>query len=293
MAIETGLVAAGTLALMWSFEALGPGLIGPAAGWGQRARHITLGLLNGAVGVAVAGLFLLVDGAAERGGIGLLRAFDMPVWARLLVGLVLMDFWQYVCHVAFHEVPWLWRFHAVHHNADRMDATVAMRFHTLEVLGNGLATVPFAVLMGVPIEVVALYNLVLVPASLFHHSNVRIGRELDRWLRLVIVTPRMHWVHHSRWQPETNSNYASVLSVWDRAFGTMRTRLRAETIDVGLDGYTREQIDSLRGMMATPFRETTSEYGQRPPGWLLRADRPVKPVHKAERRVRGWAGQRV
>ena len=104
-------------------------------------------------------------------------------------------------------------------------------------LVHGLLTIPFALALGIGIETVALYNLSLLPASLFHHANVRIGPSLDRWLRLVIVTPRMHWLHHSRWQPETNSNYASVLSVWDRLFGTLRSRRRAETVDVGLDGY--------------------------------------------------------
>lgn len=291
MELTTGMVAAGTLAVLWSFEAVAPGLIGPAAGFAQRLRHIALGLINAGVGLIAAILFLLADAPASGSGFGLLRIADIPLWIAVLLGLILLDFWQYGCHVAFHQVPWLWRFHAVHHNADKMDATVAMRFHTLEILAHGLAVIPFALLLGISIEVVALYNLILLPASMFHHSNVRIAPRLDRWLRLFIVTPRMHWLHHSRWQPETNSNYASVLSIWDRLFGTMRSRARAETVDIGLDGYTEEQIDSLKGMMVTPFRETTSEYGQEPPKWLIRADRPAVSVRQAERRVRQWISE--
>ncbi len=293
MELTTGLIAAITLGLLWSLESIAPGLIGPAANLAQRARHIALGLLNGAVGLAAAFVFLLAEQPAAESGIGLLRIAEPPIWLGICLGLVLLDFWQYTCHVAFHQVPWLWRFHAVHHNADKMDATVAMRFHTLEILAHGLAIIPFAVLMGISIESVALYNLILLPASMFHHSNVRIDPRLDRWLRLIIVTPRMHWLHHSRWQPETNSNYASVLSIWDRLFGTMRSRARAETVDIGLDGYTEEQIDSLKGMMVTPFRETTSEYGQEPPRWLIRADRPAFAVRQVERSSGRLRGERA
>lgn len=101
---------------------------------------------------------------------------------------------------------------------------------------------------------------------------MRISPALDRWLRVVLVTPRMHWLHHSRWQPETNSNYASVFSVWDRLFGTMRSRRHAETVEIGLDGYDSGQIESLRGIIATPFHRTRSEYGQTPPATLLEPD---------------------
>lgn len=294
MELTTGLVAAATLAILWSFEAVAPGLLAPAPRFAQRLRHIALGLINAGAGLLAAALLLLADTPAANADFGLLRALGLPLWAAVPLGMILLDFWQYACHVAFHHVPFLWRFHAVHHNADKMDATVAMRFHTLEILAHGIATIPFAVLAGIPIEVVALYNLVLLPASMFHHANFSIPPRLDRWLRLLIVTPRMHWLHHSRWQPETNSNYASVLSIWDRLFGTLRTRARAETVEIGLDGYTQDQIDTLKGMMATPFRETTSEYGQEPPKWLLRADRPVlTPNRRAERSSDRIQGERA
>lgn len=275
MELMSGTLAAITLTVLWSAEALAPGLIGPAAGLAQRLRHLALGLLNAGAAGLTAWLFLALDTPAARADFGLLRLADLPLWVAVPAGLALLDLWQYACHVAFHHVPILWRFHAVHHNADRLDATVAMRFHMAEILVHGLLTIPFALALGIGIETVALYNLILLPASLFHHANVRIGPSLDRWLRLVIVTPRMHWLHHSRWQPETNSNYASVLSVWDRLFGTLRSRRRAETVDVGLDGYDPDQIDSLRGMIASPFGPARSEFGRAPAPELLEPDAPL------------------
>lgn len=287
MEVTTGLVAAVALALLWSAEALGPGLLGPAPGLHQRLRHVFLGLLNAAAGILAAGAFLLVDTPAARADFGLLRVADIPLWLAAIAGLLLLDLWQYVCHITFHHVPLLWRFHAVHHNADSLEATVALRFHVLEILAHGLLVIPFAVLLGISIETAAIYNLVLLPASLFHHSNLRISPALDRLLRLVIVTPRMHWLHHSRWQPETDSNYSSVLSIWDRLFGTMRSRRHPETVDIGLDGYDPRQIASLRGIMTTPFHPATSEHGQRPASPLLEPDSPALPGLKAGRRARG------
>jgi sterol desaturase/sphingolipid hydroxylase (fatty acid hydroxylase superfamily) len=97
--------------------------------------------------------------------------------------------------------------------------------------------------------------MILLPVILFHHSNVRVPRRLDNALRWLIVTPWMHWVHHSRWQPETDSNYASVLSIWDRLFGTFRLRADPRQIELGLDEDRNErQWRTLWGMLTRPFR---------------------------------------
>lgn len=269
-----GIVIAGALATLWSFEAIMPALEG-GVGVRGRVRHLLLGLVNGAGAFVVALLLVGADAMAHERGWGLLRQSDLPWWGGLAVALVLLDLGQYAFHVLAHHVPVLWRMHAVHHNADRLEATVALRFHVLEVMLHGLLLIPLAVLLGVSSIHVTLYNLVLVPASLFHHANIRLDPRVDRLLRVVIVTPRMHWLHHSRWQPETNSNYSAVLSVWDRLFGTMRSRRRAETVCVGLDGYGPEEIETLRGIMATPFSKAKSLYGDAPPAEDLEPDLPL------------------
>jgi sterol desaturase/sphingolipid hydroxylase (fatty acid hydroxylase superfamily) len=99
-----------------------------------------------------------------------------------------------------------------------------------------------------------VYESILLPVIMFHHSNVRVPGSIDRVVRLVIVTPWMHWVHHSRYQPETDSNFASILSVWDRVFGTYRLRSDPHALRLGLDGFDRSRRRTLWGMLASPFR---------------------------------------
>jgi|GEM_PF-294988 len=264
IAAAEGVVPACTLAVLWALEGVAPALHGPRAGLAQRARHLVLGLVNATLGLAIAAIMLAAHRALEQTGFGTLRWLPLHFWSRALVALILLDLWGYTCHVLMHRVPVLWRVHAVHHHADRLEATVAMRFHAVEILLQGVSTMALVSVLGLGIEHVALYNLVLLPVSLFHHSDVRVPRRLDRALRLVIVTPSLHWLHHSRWQPETDSNYSPVLSVWDRLFGTFRTRSKPEAVELGLDGFSRDEVSTVRGMLATPFSASRSGMG-RPP----------------------------
>jgi len=262
--IWSGVVAGAVLVALWALEASAP-LISPPRPWiGQRWRHLVLGGLNVLVSAAVVAPLVVGDAASAAIGSGVLRWLEGPVWAEFVAALLLLDLWHYGSHVVAHHVPGLWRFHAVHHNADRLEATVAMRFHTLEIAWMGLTTVPFALVMGIGIEQVAAYNLVLVPASMFHHANISLPAGLERLIGAVVVTPRIHRVHHSRWTPETNSNYGAVLPVWDRLFGTYRTRANAEAISVGLDGYEEREIREVTGMLLAPFGASVSGYGEGP-----------------------------
>jgi len=286
MEISENVVAAIALVVLWGAEAVAPGLKGPRAGAGQRARHLMLGLLNALVSLIVVGALFEADVLARQHGFGALRWLDIPVWICAVMALCLLDLWQYVAHTLMHKVPLFWRFHAVHHNADRLEATAAMRFHTLEVAVQGLLLIPITVVLGIGIEFVALYHLILLPASMFHHADIRLGALLDRLLRMVIVTPRMHWIHHSRWQPETDSNYGGVLSVWDRVFGTMRFRRRPERVDLGLDGFDDDQIHTLKGMLTTPFSDTKAGLGKAPEEHELKPDRPLIVIRSRRRRAR-------
>jgi len=264
MELSTATIAAITLAVLWTLEAIAPGLHGPRADAAQRLRHVILGLANAVLASAVIALLYFADAAAREHDFGILRRSDLSAVLYLALAFLLLDLWQYTSHIMLHNVPILWRFHTVHHHASRLDATVAMRFHALEVAVHALLTIPVVVVLGIGIEAVAIYNLVLLPMSMFHHSNLNIPSGLDRTLRLIIVTPRMHWIHHSRWQPETDSNYSAVFSFWDRIFGTMRTREHPELVELGLDGFTPHQVDTLSGILKTPFSDSLSGPG-RPP----------------------------
>jgi sterol desaturase/sphingolipid hydroxylase (fatty acid hydroxylase superfamily) len=171
-----------------------------------------------------------------------------------VLAILLFDCWQYWWHRINHRVPFLWRFHAVHHADAAMDATSGVRFHTLEIALSFAVRLLVLPLIGVTVPQLLLYEAMTLPIILFHHSNIRLPYRVDLALRWLIVTPWMHWVHHSRWQPETDSNYSSFLSVWDRIFGSFRLRERPQEIVQGLDGWEEREWRSLPGMLLAPFR---------------------------------------
>jgi len=266
------------LALLWLGEALWPVFerSDRAVAIKARVHNVTLGLINGAIGAAFAVLTLLVTLWASLHGFGLLRVLrhwspeTLATEIGLFVGaLVVLDLWHYVFHVAAHKVPVLWRFHLVHHHDPLMQATTAMRFHGVEIAAQCLLSLPVYVLIGVDLIHVLAYQLVLLPTALFHHANIRLPVRLDSALRWLIVTPRMHIVHHSAWQPETDSNYAAVLSLWDRLFGTYRWRDRPDSIQIGLEGYEPEETSTLRGILRTPCSPSKAGPGSRPNDSLL------------------------
>jgi sterol desaturase/sphingolipid hydroxylase (fatty acid hydroxylase superfamily) len=259
------LASAATLGTLWALEALAPMFAAAPSRAAHAGRNIAMGLINAAVrAVLFTGALLWVTEASRRTGVGLLHRVEWPVWATWGAAFVLLDGWGYAWHWLAHHTPALWRFHLVHHHDEHLDASTTLRFHFGEIVLQWLAGLAVLPLLGITMPELLLYELVLMPVALFHHANIRIPEWLDRPLRLVLVTPRMHWVHHSRWQPETDSNYSAVLSVWDRLFGTFRLRPDPGTLEIGLDGYSAEDSDTLRGMVATPFSPVRSGPGTPP-----------------------------
>lgn len=256
------LIAVLALAACWTLEALLPAVPAHGRRGAARLRHIALGLLNAVPAVALAGVLGVFDAMANASDFGVLRAIELPIWAHLIIAFLLLDALQYFCHVLMHKTPILWRLHAVHHHAEDLEATTALRFHTIEVMIHGLITLSAVLLLGVHVYDVAIYNAILLPVSLFHHSNIRIHPRLEPVLRWITVTPSMHRVHHSRWQPETDSNYAAVLSIWDRIFGTLTPHRQPEAINVGLDGFDARHTQTFKGLLHTPFSDARAELGQ-------------------------------
>ncbi|MDX1419644.1 MAG: sterol desaturase family protein [Rubricoccaceae bacterium] len=219
------------------------------------ARNLALGLLNAVVvAVGFAGLWVAAAGWAEARGWGLLHALGLPPWAHALGALLLLDAWTYLWHRLNHRVPVLWRFHRVHHADAAMDVTTASRFHVGELVLSSALRVPLILLLGVWAWELVLYETLMFAVVQFHHANVGLSPRLDRALRAVIVTPAMHKVHHSRLRPETDSNYSSLFSWWDRLFRSFRLRARPETIRFGLDDFDREGDRTLGGLLTMPFR---------------------------------------
>jgi len=219
------------------------------------ARNLTLAGVNGVASVLL--LSVLTAAVAEfaaLSGLGLLHFLQVPSWAAVGVSLLGLDLWTYLWHCANHRVAVLWRFHRMHHSDENMDVTTATRFHLGEILISTFARLFPVVLLGTPAVGILAYDIVLLCSTQFHHANIGLPEDVDRRLRYAIVTPNMHRVHHSTQRIETDSNYSSGLSAWDRLFRTYRENPDYRTIRFGIAGLTGDRFQTLRGMLETPFQ---------------------------------------
>jgi len=217
-------------------------------------RNIILGVINGLLTtLGFVGLWWFACDWAAQSGFGLLHLVELPQVLEWMLAIFLLDGWTYLWHRMNHRIPFLWRFHRVHHSDSHMDVTTANRFHIGEIFMSSVLRVPIIVLLGVQLEQIALYELLMFAVVQFHHANIGVTEKWDRVLRLFIVTPFMHKVHHSRWQPETDSNYASFLSIWDRVFGSFRLNKNPESIHMGLDEFDSSSHQSFSGLLKTPW----------------------------------------
>lgn len=224
----------------------------------ERSRHLARNLVLGAVNsvvvaVGFAGLWVVTAVWAEERGIGALNVLGLPGWAHALGTVLVLDAWTYAWHRMNHRIPFLWRFHRVHHSDAQMDVTTASRFHTGEIVISSLLRIPLIVGVGVHAWELVLYETLMFAVVQFHHANVALPPRVEAVVNKVIVTPAMHKVHHSRWQPETDSNYSAMLSVWDRLFRSFRQRERLDEIRLGLDAFDDDAFQSVAGMLRTPL----------------------------------------
>ncbi len=241
------------LALFWCWETWRPYFGQPQGRLRHAARNLAIALFN----TVVLGLLFGVATATEAGWCeqhqyGLLHAAGLGGPLRFVLALVLLDGWMYVWHRANHTVPLLWRFHRMHHSDPHMDVTTATRFHIGEHLGAAVLRLGLIPIVGFELWQLVVYDTLVIAVTQVHHADVSLGR-WDRGLRWLIVTPDMHKVHHSDWRPETDSNFATVLSVWDRLFGSFRLRPDPRTLVFGLREFTAPAWQSWWGMMRTPF----------------------------------------
>jgi sterol desaturase/sphingolipid hydroxylase (fatty acid hydroxylase superfamily) len=182
------------------------------------------------VGVATAVL-------AERASIGLLRWLTLPPLLAWPLAALLLDYTMYVWHRLNHVVPALWRFHLVHHTDLDLDVSTAVRFHAGELLLSCGWRAAQVLLIGPPVALLLVFEVVFEAAAAFHHSNWRLPAMLERALAVAVVTPRMHGVHHSVLERETNSNWSVILNAWDRLHGTLRLDVPPAAVTIGLPAY--------------------------------------------------------
>jgi len=256
-------IIAGILVVLWVAETWLPFFLDQHRTLRERLRHdarnLTWGIGNALfVAICLSGIFVAINGWATTHDVGLLRQLDLPIWLSTCLAVVLMDIWTYWWHRFNHLVPFLWRFHRMHHSDTAMNVSTAARFHTGELLLSRLAWLVIVPLWGVSLNQLAIYEALLLPVVLLHHSNLRLPRWLEVGLTALVVTPAMHRVHHSRIREETNSNYSSLLSWWDMVFASFRWRKDVENIRYGVDEFADPHWQTLGGMARTPLesRET-------------------------------------
>lgn len=194
--------------------------------------------------------------AAEERDVGLLQLVEWPLWLKIVLAVLALDLAIYLQHVMFHAVPLLWRLHRMHHADLDFDVTTGTRFHPVEMLLSMLIKAAVIFVIGAPVAAVLVFEILLNLAAMFNHSNIRVPAALDAVLRLFVVTPDMHRVHHSLDADETNRNFGFNLPWWDRLFGTYRgqPRLGHEGMVIGTPAFRDEkQCATLDGMLLMPF----------------------------------------
>lgn len=209
---------------------------------------------------------------AQAHSFGLLNVLSPAPWLRGALTILLMDYVLYLWHWLNHQVPFLWRFHNVHHTDLDLGVSTAVRFHFGEMLLSGIFRVAGVLLIGAGPIAVLIYEVAFEASVAFHHSNWRLPFWLERPLSWVIVTPRMHGIHHSVVERETNSNYSNMFNIWDRLHRTLRLNVPQDEVTIGVPAYQDDDFDqTLVGLLTLPFRRQ-KEYWQTSEG--AHPDRP-------------------
>lgn len=222
-------------------------------GWRRLGRNAGLWLIN----IGLSPLIVVpITAVAASHALGWRDALTLPDWWTdwhfLLIDLVLLDLFIYWWHRANHEVRFLWRFHHIHHLDEFLDSTSAVRFHFGEVLLSALARAVFIIVLDIPIAAALIFETLLLAAALFHHSNLAIPRWLERPLSWVIITPSIHWVHHHKVRRDTDSNYGTLFSFWDRLFASRSRTQRTPEMPIGIEN---RHDQSLPALFVAPFRD--------------------------------------
>jgi len=249
----------GLLLLFAALEAYAPRRVRVQPRQGRWITNIAFTVLNTlalravAIGVPLLAVGAAVDAAAN--GWGLLNSVDWPLWAEVVLAVAFFDFAIWAQHLITHKVPLFWRFHRVHHADRDFDVTTAIRFHPIEIVASMGVKIALVYLIGPAAVAVVLFEIILNGTALFNHANLRLPLGLDRALRLVLVTPDMHRVHHSVHRSEHDSNYGFALSVWDRLFRTYRAQPVGghEAMQVGLQ-WQDDKPTRLGWSLWLPFR---------------------------------------
>ena len=250
-------VAATTFVILFLLERIRPLRRAVEAWQTHIARNLTVGAIAFVVAFPVQ-LALLVP--LSRRGFGLLPMIRMPAALRIVLAVILLDYTLWIWHWATHRVPFLWRFHLVHHIDRDLDASTALRFHAGEQLLSVAYRAAQIVVIGADPLAVWIWQIVLFVSILFHHSYGRLPARWERVLVRLVVTPRMHGIHHAQREEWTNSNWSSILTCWDFLHRTMRRNVPDDEIVIGVPAYAAAREVTLGKILAAPFRRPRADW---------------------------------
>jgi sterol desaturase/sphingolipid hydroxylase (fatty acid hydroxylase superfamily) len=184
---------------------------------------------------------------------GLNYLIGLPTWFESCLAFLLLDYGNYIWHYLNHKLGFLWRFHVVHHTDPDLDITTAFRFHFGELIGSVFSRGAVVLLTGATPELVLIYEIVFEAATQFHHSNWKLQIRIEKILNLVIVTPRMHGIHHSVVRQQTDSNFSVIFSFWDRIHGTVCLNVDQNLVVTGVPSYSNQSELTILYLLKLPF----------------------------------------
>jgi sterol desaturase/sphingolipid hydroxylase (fatty acid hydroxylase superfamily) len=233
----------------------------------SKPRRVARNLAVGAISFAVTfplqlALLVPLSRWVTARHVGLLQTMAMPWALRVALAAVLLDYTLWIWHWASHRVPFLWRFHLVHHVDRDLDASTALRFHFGELALSVAYRAAQVVVIGADPAAVWIWQIVLFVSILFHHANVRLPRRWERLLVRLVVTPRMHGIHHADREERTNSNWSSILTCWDYLHGTILLDVPDEEIAIGVPAYAGAREVTLGRLLLLPFRRRRDDWSR-------------------------------
>jgi len=256
-AVFRALILIGGVVVFWVMEG-----VFPLFSFGyKKIIHAGLNLFftltTAIIGFGLAGVLLLTSDFVSENQYGLLYLIELPLWAQMIVGVLLMDLiGAYFAHFVEHKVKWMWKFHLVHHSDKNIDVTSGLRHHPGETLIRIGFTLIAVFIVGAPMWLIMVYQSLSVLFAHITHANINFPKGLDRALSFVFVTPLMHKVHHHYQRPLTDTNFGNIFSVWDRLFGTFAQVKDSKKLVYGIDTHMRtEENEGLKNLLGIPFQK--------------------------------------
>ena len=225
----------------------------------KRSRHIFRNVMYSVFNFLIFGFgyglaLIQIDIISEDLGFGLFYNLFWPSWLETILILLILDLALYIWHVANHKITFLWKFHQVHHSDLIVDFSSASRFHVGELAMSAIIRLILLVLLGISLWQIAIFELIVILCAQFNHSNMRLPLWFEPLLRWFMVTPEMHHIHHSDKPRETDSNYCTTISLWDRLFGTFFWRSDIKNISIGLKQYPKQESVTFWKIITMPLR---------------------------------------